>query len=109
MGNVLMKNEQQAVSLRIEWVDVLRGVLIIFVVAGHYYNGSDFQMITYWFHMPCFVLLSGYLSKGKKISCRLILHKFQHMLVPGFVYSLPILFYYGGVGTTERCKFVVRL
>ena len=37
MKETLIKNNQQSTSLRIEWLDVLRGILIVFVVAGHFY------------------------------------------------------------------------
>ena len=52
-------------------VDNVRGVLIFLVVAGHFLlpvNGERLTMnlmyLIYSFHMPCFMLVSGYLSHG---------------------------------------------
>ena len=45
-----------------QWVDIFKGFLIIFVVVGHghYQKMND---IIFWFHMPLFFLISGYLFK----------------------------------------------
>lgn len=43
-------------------VDILRGLLIILVVMGHFNNGIVHDII-FLFHMPLFFVLSGYLLK----------------------------------------------
>lgn len=57
---------------RIEWIDIARGIAILFVIIGHSlgnYMSSYFANLIYVFHMPIFFVLSGYLyhkkSKGK--------------------------------------------
>lgn len=49
------------------WIDVARGILIIMVVMGHasFTDRNSFPYIKeiYWFHMPAFFILSGYLLK----------------------------------------------
>lgn len=48
-------------SRRLEWVDALRGLGILFVIVGH---TSRIPQVTQWiyaFHMPLFFWLSGYL------------------------------------------------
>lgn len=45
-----------------EWVDILKGILIIFVVIGHGYYYS-INSVIFWFHMPVFYFISGYLLK----------------------------------------------
>ena len=43
-------------------LDILKGIMIIFVVIGHTSIKIPFFDI-YWFHMPAFFLISGYLAK----------------------------------------------
>lgn len=48
---------------RNEYIDILKGILVLLVIIGHcdktFPNGI-IQTI-YWFHMPCFFMISGYL------------------------------------------------
>ena len=45
-------------------LDILKGIMIIFVVIGHTNIAIPF-MDVYWFHMRAFFLISGYLAKNK--------------------------------------------
>lgn len=47
---------------RIEFVDVMKGILIIFVVIGHT-NVRPFGFDMFWFHMPAFFMVSGFLTR----------------------------------------------
>jgi len=49
-----LKNRQQ-------WIDIAKGLGIITVAAGH--SGSSSAYFLYWFHMPLFFIISGYLFK----------------------------------------------
>lgn len=49
------------VENRIQWIDAVKGIAIIFVVLGHCVNGQTFTWV-YSFHMPLFFFISGYLS-----------------------------------------------
>ena len=61
------------------WIDILRGLGILFVILGH--CSPPFNKLIYGFHMPLFFLLSGYLYHGP--------HKIQYHLrryiIPYFV------------------------
>ena len=48
---------------RFNFLDVARGILIILVVIGHTSDTAGYANIIYWFHMPAFFILSGYLLK----------------------------------------------
>ena len=49
-------------------IDIMKGILIFFVIIGHYPSINErIQSIIYWFHMPLFFMISGYLFKKKKI------------------------------------------
>ncbi|MCP1092503.1 acyltransferase family protein [Bacillaceae bacterium OS4b] len=45
------------------WVDVAKGLGIIAVVLGHAPNNGFLHHYLYWFHMPLFFALTGYLFK----------------------------------------------
>ncbi|MFX4261543.1 acyltransferase family protein [Pelotomaculum propionicicum] len=49
---------------RQKWVDIAKGLGIIAVAAGH--SGSGAAYYLYWFHMPLFFIISGYLFKPLK-------------------------------------------
>lgn len=57
--------------MRIEWVDILKGIAIICVFIGHTTNDNYgnisglLHMWIYSFHMPLFFFLSGYVFSIK--------------------------------------------
>ncbi|WP_442945177.1 acyltransferase family protein [Nostoc sp.] len=50
-------------SQRIEWIDCWKGLAIITVVVGHII--APVSKYIFWFHMPLFFFLSGYLYRKK--------------------------------------------
>ncbi|MEH1830237.1 MAG: acyltransferase family protein [Nostoc sp.] len=69
-------------SQRIEWIDCWKGLAIITVVVGHIVNpGSKY---IFWFHMPLFFFISGYLYSKKTDYSAFFKKKFFHLLVPYF-------------------------
>lgn len=53
---------------RIREIDILKGILILFVVIGHYpFINQSIKQIIFWFHMPLFFIISGYFYKNKGI------------------------------------------
>lgn len=40
-------------------IDILKGILILLVVLGH--SRVKFSHVIFWFHMPLFFIVSGYL------------------------------------------------
>lgn len=51
-------------TLKIDWVDIFKGIAITLMVAGH--AGSPMNVYIYLFHMPAFIFISGYTYNGKK-------------------------------------------
>ena len=47
------------------WVDIYKGLGIVFVVLGHVFYDNYIGQWIYSFHMPMFFILYGYLSYGK--------------------------------------------
>lgn len=83
--------------------DILKGILIIFVVTGHL--GCNVGFDVFWFHMPAFFMITGYLT-SRFLSYKDVLNvcssiknrrwdgscsKFNKFIVPYFSYC--ILFY----------------
>lgn len=69
---------------RIEWIDIARGIAILFVIIGHSlgnYFSSYFSNLIYVFHMPIFFVLSGYLYKEKKKS-KFLKNSFFNLIMP---------------------------
>ncbi|MCG3413543.1 acyltransferase family protein [Staphylococcus massiliensis] len=57
-----MENSERVKKRRIEWLDLAKGLCIIFVVLGH--SGSHwYDNMLSWFRMPLFFFLSGLLFK----------------------------------------------
>jgi len=67
---------------RVAWVDVLKGLGILAVVWGH--SGSKNAFYMFWFHMPLFFFISGYLYRFKPQQTVLtyLKRKVNHLLVP---------------------------
>lgn len=51
------------VSKRVEWVDMAKGTCILLMLYAHMPIDSNIRQIIFSFHMPAFMLLSGYLPK----------------------------------------------
>lgn len=78
---------------RIKNIDILKGVLMILVVIGHFYflgyNSRTLTLI-YSFHMPCFLIIGGYLLN---INYKLrvsenILKRFMHTIIPYLIFNI---------------------
>ncbi|MEC4818975.1 MAG: acyltransferase family protein, partial [Scytonema sp. PMC 1069.18] len=75
-------------SKRIEWIDCWKGLAITTVVVGHIF--TTLSKYIYWFHMPLFFFISGYLYKEKTDYAAFFKKKFFHLMVPYF--SFLVLF-----------------
>jgi fucose 4-O-acetylase-like acetyltransferase len=66
---------------RFQWVDILKGIGIVTVVLGHALPSLSTYM--YWFHMPLFFFISGYLYKRKD---QFVENKARSLLIPYFFF-----------------------
>lgn len=69
---------------RIDWIDWLRGLAIIFVVIGHFPVNDKVKIYLYSFHLPLFFILSGLTFNVKKYNDMksFIKHKAKGILLP---------------------------
>jgi len=83
---------------RVEWADILKGLGILTVVWGH--SGSRNAFYMFWFHMPLFFLISGYLYRFKPEQTGFVYvqRKVKHLLVPYFFYLVLLTLIMIGVG-----------
>lgn len=78
-------------------LDILKGFLIILVVLGHAIQDStDFEESYLWnfiysFHMPLFIMVSGYLTKNKSLNFYGIEKRFKQLVVPYIVWSFFLI------------------
>mgnify|MGYP005762082525 CR=1 FL=1 len=74
-------------------IDILRGLLIILVVIGHFNNGIVHDII-FLFHMPLFFMISGYLLKREHLVEKgYIVNKVRTLMLPYAAYLLIDLFF----------------
>lgn len=69
------------------WLDILKGIGIVLVVAGHVTTHATLQQTIYLFHMPLFFALSGYLHRPRPMR-GLAKQKLRQLAVPYLVLLL---------------------
>lgn len=88
---IYKKNE---IITRKTYLDIAKGILIILVVIGHSKIDKTFPIVRniYWFHMPAFFIISGYLFKlHKNDFIPWIKRKVKNFFIPYTTYGLIIL------------------
>ncbi len=73
---------------QINWINNLKGLMIILVIIGHTQPPTTVMNFIYGFHMPFFFILSGYLynpSKWQEAGFKkLVVNKFKAYMIPYF-------------------------
>lgn len=89
---------------RVSWVDVCRGIAILFVMYAHMLPSDSYRYIFYAFHMPLFFFLSGFVFKEQFGSFwSLIKKSFKTILLPYFMFAvLTYLFWFLKEHTTHN-------
>ena len=86
--NVINHTKQTNALLRVRELDFLKGILILLVIAFHLVYFSTLypyaKQVVYTFHMPAFLLLSGYLMNFEK-GTRGVLRTLLWLVVPYIV------------------------
>lgn len=73
-------------------IDIIRGLLIVFVVIGHYAVGGIHDFI-FLFHMPLFFMISGVLLKREHLVKKdWITNRIRNFMIPYVVYLFADLF-----------------
>lgn len=85
--------------MRDKRIDILKGIGIILVVAGH--CGSPFRNYIYTFHMPLFLFISGYLRYRAKTKdwSTFIKGKIKTILIPYILYWILSMIIFNNIVT----------
>ena len=75
-------------SQHYKFVDVAKGLGILFIVLGHTVPNHAIHQFLYSFHVPLFFLLSGFTYKLKDNKKHFYLSKFKRLLFPYFAFSI---------------------
>ena len=67
---------------RIDWLDVLKGILIVFVVLSHSYPPDIYRYFFTPFFLTMFFWASGYTFSMKKSGKEFLLNKCRSLLLP---------------------------
>src|SRR5215217_3297443 len=97
-----------AVSKRVQYVDIAKGIGIILVVMGH----NDFALISpfahkliYSFHMPMFFFMSGMFFKPDVPFLTFLWNRFNRILKPFF--SILLLIYFASLSFSKISIVIV--
>ncbi|MGL5354984.1 MAG: acyltransferase family protein [Cetobacterium sp.] len=78
---------------RIEYIDTLKGILIVLVVIGHTGINPSIQKWIYSFHMPLFFIISGFFYK---FDSNIVSYKrVKRLLLPFLIYTLMAVIFPG--------------
>ena len=75
---------------RIEWIDIAKGLGLIFLIYGHIANNLFTQWI-YTFHSPLFFFLSGFLFSSRKNFNDFLISKTNSLLIPYLFLGIPMI------------------
>lgn len=76
---------KEILKKRIGWIDLLKGLGIILVLIGHVSENKYINKFIYYFHMPLFFFISGYLFNiNKKDFAK---RKYDSLLKPYFIFG----------------------
>jgi len=74
---------------RIEYVDILRGMAVIFMLMGHIGGQAYIDRYIHMFHMPVWFFISGFLFRDKGDTFKVITRKkAKTLILPYFVWGL---------------------
>lgn len=84
------RNDEKAQQKRIPWIDICRGIGIIFVLYGHFLESDNQHYLIYAFHMPLFFFLSGLVFKPNptKPLIDIVKKNIKQLLIPYFIFAI---------------------
>lgn len=69
---------------RVLYIDIARGIAILLMIAGHTLNPGLSRSIIFSFHMPLFIIISGFFYKERSLKDE-IKNSFFHLLIPSTI------------------------
>ena len=74
---------------RLEWLDIAKGIGIFLVVYGH--SIAPYNLYAYYFHMPLFMILSGFLYQPKQSFRTFLWKKICSLYIPYVGWNLIVI------------------
>ena len=96
-------------ALRAEEFDILRGIAMTLVIIGHFWHPKLISYGIWSFHMPLFVLISGYFFKGTNGSCEIFEKCKKIIKTYGIPYIITYLCEFGFIIIFQLIKNVTGL
>jgi fucose 4-O-acetylase-like acetyltransferase len=74
---------------RVHWIDIAKGIGILFIIYAHMLGSHDYRYLFYSFHIPLFFFLSGVVYNHKKYTdfITFIKKSAKGLLLPYFVFA----------------------
>lgn len=73
---------------RIHWIDIAKGIGIIFIIYAHELGSQDYRYLFYAFHIPLFLFLSGIVFKPYNKFSIFVRKSVKGLLIPYFIFAL---------------------
>jgi len=95
---------------RVHWIDIARGIGIIFIIYAHMLGSHDFRYLFYAFHIPLFFFLSGVVYNHQKYGNFLTFLKksARGLLIPYFIFAfISFILWFAGLKVHNLFSFEV--
>lgn len=79
-------------SKRLPWVDWMKVISIYFIIAGHCW--VPYNKYIYVFSVPCFFIISGFLSHKEESGFVFVKKMYWNMIVPMILFTIINLLFY---------------
>lgn len=91
-------------SLRLNWIDQVKGFTIFLVVYGH--NFPDLEKYIYSYHMPLFIMIAGFFHPTSS-NINSVKKRFKTIILPYFFWGLSLFVFWYLIGRKygENLKF----
>ncbi len=89
---IIMRDDAMAQSNRIVWIDWMKALAMYFIIAGHCW--VPYNQYIYVFSVPCFFIISGYLSHKESTVSIFWTKLLFNMVIPLCIYLIIGLCFY---------------
>ncbi len=76
---------------RMQWIDAVKGIGITLMILGHMSIGENLLYFIYSFHMPIFIVISGYLFRRDVAFADTVKRKARTLLLPYLYANVAVL------------------
>lgn len=85
MEEKVIENGKEKETKRVKYIDIAKGIAIILMIVGHTINHGMIRNTIFSFHLPLFIITSGFFYKEKTINEE-IKNLLTKLLIPTFIF-----------------------